>query len=82
MLVLSDAYAKCRSAEVGRQLAEAARWAFKGFPVSGKDDAEFIRNAMRWYKANKDHLTVNYEYNTDVQQGLFNHPHRLFKFRR
>jgi hypothetical protein len=60
ILVLSDAYVKCKTPEGRRSLASAVRRAFAGHKIEGKDDTEFVNNAMQWYEKEKDHLKVNY----------------------
>lgn len=62
ILVLGEAYAKCRVPETGHALAAAVRRGFAGFGIPGKDDAEFINNAMQWYEKQKSHLIVNSAY--------------------
>jgi hypothetical protein len=37
----------------------AVRRGFTGSGISGKDDAEFVNNAMRWYEKEKGNLIVN-----------------------
>ena len=56
ILVLGEAYSQCRIPEVRRTIANTVRRDFTGSGVRGKDDAEFVRNAMRWYEEEKDHL--------------------------
>jgi hypothetical protein len=60
ILVLGDAYTKCKTPEVRCNLASAARRAFAGHIMQSLDDAEFVKNAMQWYEKEKDHLKVNY----------------------
>lgn len=59
ILVLGEAYAKCRVPEVRQELAAAVRRGFIGLGVQGKDDAELVRNAMKWYVEKKDRVKVN-----------------------
>ncbi len=47
ILVLGEAYSQCRIPKVRRTIANAVRRDFSGSGVRGKDDAEFVRNAMR-----------------------------------
>jgi hypothetical protein len=65
--ILGDAFSKCRSAEVRHQLADAVRRGFRGHEIRGKDDADFVKNAMQWYGKNKDHLTFNDMYGLYAQ---------------
>ena len=62
ILVLGEAYAKSRAPETRHALAAAARRGFAGLGIRGKDDSEFVNNAMRWYEKEKGHLTVNSAY--------------------
>ena len=60
--MLGEAYAKCKIPETRQAIADAARRAFAGSGIRGKDDREFIENCMGWYDANKGHLEVNWHY--------------------
>lgn len=62
ILVLGEAYSKSRVPENRHQLAAAVRRAFGGLQIPGRNDAEFVQNAMQWYQKEKDHLEVNMEY--------------------
>jgi uncharacterized protein (TIGR03067 family) len=68
ILVLGEAYAKCRVPESRRVIAALVRWAFDGLGIRGKDDGEFVNGAMHWYEKEKDHLVVNdaYQRQNDV----------------
>jgi hypothetical protein len=57
--VLGEAFSKCKTLEVRRQLADSVRRAFRGHEIRGKDDADFVTKAMQWYEQNKDHLRFN-----------------------
>jgi hypothetical protein len=59
ILVLGEAFSKCRVPEVRRDIAGAVRRGFVGLGIRGKDDAEYVNNAMQWYEKEKSHLTVN-----------------------
>jgi hypothetical protein len=59
VLLFGEAYSKCRDSEVRRHIAAAVRRAFTGSGVRGKDDAEFVRNAMQWYEKERGHLMLN-----------------------
>ena len=59
VLVLSEAYSRCRIPETRREIANAVRRSFTGSGIRGKDDAEFVRNAMQWYEKEKPYLTLN-----------------------
>jgi hypothetical protein len=60
--VLGEAYDKCKIPETRHAIADAARRAFTGSGIDGKDDQQFIQNAMRWYDANKSRLEPNWHY--------------------
>jgi hypothetical protein len=60
VLVLGDAYSHCKVPEVQSDIAAAVRQCFEGFDIPGKDDAEYVANAMQWYEREKAHLTVRW----------------------
>ncbi|MHB1035546.1 MAG: hypothetical protein ACYC35_15055 [Pirellulales bacterium] len=62
ILVLGEAYSRCKTPEVRAEIAAAVRRAFWGLEIPGKDDAEFVANAMRWYDERKEHLAFDHEY--------------------
>jgi hypothetical protein len=59
ILVLGDAYSKCKIPEVRHQIAIVVREAFTSSGVHGKDDADFVENAMKWYEMERANLVVN-----------------------
>jgi uncharacterized protein (TIGR03067 family) len=59
ILILGEAYSRCTIPEVRHDIAAAVRRGFRGLGIHGKDDAEFIANAMKWYEQEKEHLVVN-----------------------
>ncbi len=59
ILLLGKAYSKCQNPEVRRHLAIVVRRAFVGSGIHGKDDTDFVKNAMQWYEENKNHLMIN-----------------------
>jgi hypothetical protein len=59
VLLLGEAYSTCRDPEVRRHIAAAVRRGFTSSGVRGNDDAEFVSNAMRWYKKEREHLDLN-----------------------
>ena len=67
--VLFDAYSKCQIPEVRNLLIWSIRRGFAGHGISGKDDAEYVKNAMQWYEKNKDHLVANEEYSYREWRG-------------
>lgn len=62
ILILGEAYAKCRVVKVRKMIAEHVRHAFIGLGVTGKDDDEFVKSAMQYYKDEKHRLRVNDDY--------------------
>jgi hypothetical protein len=62
ILVLGEAFSKCKVPEVRHELARAVRRGFSGHGIGGKDDAEYVANAMQWYEKEKNRLIVNGEY--------------------
>lgn len=62
MLILGEAYARSRVPKTRSALAASVRRSFAGLGIRGKDDAEFVDNAMRWYQREKGHLIVNARY--------------------
>jgi len=62
ILVLGEAFSKCKVPEVRHDIAGAVRRAFAGQGIRGKDEAEYVANAMQWYEKEKDYLIVNGEY--------------------
>jgi len=69
VLVLGEAYTKCKIPEVRVEIAASVRRAF-GLEIHLKDDAEFVAEAMRWYEENMDHLEVNRIYDLNELQPL------------
>jgi hypothetical protein len=59
ILILGEAYSKCQDVETRRHLGIVLRRAFIGSGISGNDEADFVKNAMRWYAKEKDHLVVS-----------------------
>jgi hypothetical protein len=62
ILILGEAYARCKDPDVRAEIAAAVRRAFTGSEIRGKDDAEFVMNSMQWYKKNRERLVVNPAY--------------------
>jgi len=50
ILILGEAYAKCKVPETRHIIAASVRRSFAEFGIHGNDEAEFVRNAMRWYE--------------------------------
>jgi uncharacterized protein (TIGR03067 family) len=59
IVVLGEAFVNSRAPTVRHDLATAVRRAFLGTDVSGDDDADYVTNAMRWYRKEKDNVLVN-----------------------
>jgi hypothetical protein len=57
--LLGEGYFKCQDPEVRPHIAAAVRRGFTSSGIRGKDDAEFVSNAMRWYKQESGHLMLN-----------------------
>ena len=74
LLVLGEAYSRCRIPEVRHDLAAAVRRGFTDLGVRGKDDADFIKKAMQWYEREKEHLVVNGQYSLNEM----NYPFELY----
>jgi hypothetical protein len=62
IMVLGEAYSKCELPEVRNEIVAAIRRGFAGHGIQGKDDAEFVKNAMQWYEREKNQLVVNPTY--------------------
>jgi uncharacterized protein (TIGR03067 family) len=62
ILILGQAYSKCQDPQTCHNLAAAVRRGFAGLGIQGKDDADYVKNAMQWYEKEKDHLAVNTKY--------------------
>ncbi|MCD4727322.1 MAG: hypothetical protein K8R46_06660 [Pirellulales bacterium] len=71
ILLLGEAYAKCKDPQARHHLAIVVRRAFIGSGIKGKDDDEFVKNAMQWYEKEKDHLIVNIRYRPGVSYDMF-----------
>jgi hypothetical protein len=59
---LGEAYAASKVPGTRREIAAALRRAFTASGIRADDDAEFVRQAMAWYEANKAHLALNRHY--------------------
>jgi hypothetical protein len=59
ILLLGDAFRKCKDPAVRRSIATVFRRSFTGSGVSGKDDAAFVKNALSWYDKERGRLTLN-----------------------
>ena len=69
-MILGDAYAKCQVPEVRTIIAGVVRRAFLGHGIRGKDDGDFVKNAMQWYQQRKDRLTVNFKYASNIATSV------------
>jgi hypothetical protein len=79
ILILGEAFSACSVPEVRRHLAIIVHRGFQHSPVEGKDDAEFVCNAMRWYEESKGHLRVNKEYVPVEMLPIYDDDH-LFRY--
>jgi hypothetical protein len=83
ILVLGEAFSKCKVPEVRHDIAGAVRRGFAGHGIRGKDDAEYVINAMQWYKKEKDHLVVNqmYWYNAmHLPSAIYDYMPKLYDY--
>jgi hypothetical protein len=78
ILILGDAYFQCQRPRVREYLAVAVHRVFVGHKIPGKDDADYVRNAMNWYEQEKSHLKINtvYPHNDLVYPLLPDAPER------
>ncbi|HUY90592.1 MAG TPA: hypothetical protein VMV10_17775 [Pirellulales bacterium] len=65
ILILGDAYSRCKSQQTRKALIAAVRRGFRGYEIEGSDDAEYVKNAMQWYLKNGSDLEFNYLYVTN-----------------
>jgi hypothetical protein len=70
ILIFGEAHSKCQVPETRHALAAAVRRSFAGFGIHGKDDSEFVSNAIRWYMKEKGDLIVNREYYRNENTSL------------
>ena len=59
ILILGDAYAKCRVPEVRHDIATAVRQAFRAVGIRDKKDSVLVTKAMQWYREHKKDLVPN-----------------------
>jgi hypothetical protein len=62
ILVLAEAYQRSKDPVIRQRIATSVHQSFDGVGVKGKDDAEFIANAMKWYKENKTRVVLNHRH--------------------
>ena len=62
MTILGDAFERCRVPETRRRLAGAIRRSFIRLGIRGENDADYVKNAMRWYGKEVGRLEVNRMY--------------------
>jgi hypothetical protein len=70
VLILGEAYLRCKKPEVRHDIATVIRVGFKGFNIFGKDDMEFVTNSMQWYEKEKTHLALRETF-TEESVGAF-----------
>jgi hypothetical protein len=74
ILILTDAYDKATDGAVRRDIAMAIRHAFTGLGVTGKNDSEFVKNAVGWYVEHRDRLEFNLDYTQNsIAAGFFDY---------
>ena len=78
ILVLGEAYTRCQVPEVRLEIAAAVRRGFCSYGIPGKNDAEFVGNAMQWYERNKKELVFNIRYGYNARASLDYSTHPLF----
>lgn len=71
ILVLGEANSRSQSPQARHALAAAVRRAFVDQGIQGKDDSEYVANAMKWYEAEKGSLVVNWRYVTNEMASPF-----------
>ena len=59
ILVLGEAYAKSHDPTIHKRIATALHHSFDGVGVKGKDEGEFVKNAMKWFQDNKETAVFN-----------------------
>ncbi len=59
ILVLGEAYRRSRDPTIRARISTAVHQSFDGNGVEGKDEGEFVKNAMKWYQDNKQRLILN-----------------------
>jgi hypothetical protein len=71
VLVLGEAYSRCNVPEVRRDIAKTVRSGFAGFDIPGKNDDEFVRNAMQWYEKHKGRLMLREDFTGAHPESFF-----------
>jgi hypothetical protein len=69
ILIVTDAFSKSKLPAVRKAIADAMRSAFTGLGVVGKNDDEFVANAITWYEKHKDRIDINLMYGTGPSDG-------------
>ena len=54
ILIFGEAFGKAAAPEVRANLAAAVRRGFADLGIEGENEAEFVENAMEWYRKEKD----------------------------
>jgi hypothetical protein len=81
-LVLGEAYARAKDATVRTKIAGALHQGcdaagvrsvpvFYGEPVNRRDEAQFVKNSMKWFEENKARLIVNTHYDPVGEESQF-----------
>ena len=72
ILILGDAYDKSRRPETRCDIAGALRRGLRTQSIGGRDDAEFVKNAMAWYRLHRGELVFNERYRDNlILSGTF-----------
>jgi hypothetical protein len=81
ILILGDAYAKAKRPETRAEIAAAVRRGFCGLGVTGRDDAELVKNAMEWFRQHRRdlELNINYDKNSSARLQSLLEPDRYEK---
>ena len=70
IVILGEAYSKCETSETREILANAVRRGFRGLEISGEGDADYVYNAMQWYRQEKEHVVFNEHYGRNHEDAL------------
>jgi hypothetical protein len=69
ILLLGEAYDKAEEAKVRRTIADSFRRGFTASGIRGESDSEFVTNAIKWFKDNKESLSLNLGYSRNAIVG-------------
>lgn len=74
LLVFGEAYDRCKEPEVREQIAATVRKGFGGFDIPGKDDAEFVKNAMQLYQRESARMRLPQKHSVRYSDSFFLDP--------